>query len=177
MVGGSSGNGDVAPCVLDVIATMGELFHVGAVADRPEVSHDAPPPGSGSHTTKPRPGWMVDAYLATKPGTAGAVNALATAIVGGNERKPPAAGKAKRRQRRQRKDPFGNGPRPADYTPDCPTPEEIRERCRAIRAEWTEEDHERRVIGQSVIKLDAVRKRAENIKPRSRRQKGALQVV
>lgn len=161
-------------CILDVIAGI-DLYPFGAVADRPEISGETPPASYVPYATKPRPGWMVDAYLATKPGTAEAVNALAAAIVGGNERKPPAPNKAKGRQG-QRKDRHGCGPRPADYTPDCPTPAEISRRCAAIRSTWTEQEHERRVVGQTEDRIEKVRASVANTKPPKPRRKRLVQV-
>lgn len=159
-------------CILDDIAGI-DLYPFGAVADRPEVSGDVPPAGSVAYATKPRPGWMVDAYLATTPGTAEAINALAAAIIGSNERKPPPAAAVRRRQRKLY---FTNGKRPADYTPDCPTPDEIEERCAANRAEWTEKERKRRMTGQSEKNIDTTRRLAASDRPR-RKPKRAVQTV
>jgi hypothetical protein len=150
-------------CILDVIAGI-DLFHVGAVAARPEISGDVPPAGYVRHDARPRPAWMIDEYLATAMGTAEAVNALAVAIVGSNEWEPPAAA-VKRRQPKGR---FTNGRRPADYTPDCPTPAEIRERCAVIRATWLDKEHERRMTARSDLRIVQARP-----KPRIRKGQSA----
>lgn len=138
-------------CILDVIARSGITFPPAAVPSsiRPRVANDSPPANYVMRRPRFRPDRLIDAYLATRPGSVAAVNALSLLMQGVDASECQLRPAAERRLDAiqfanddagiELPDGFGKSS-DGKRSVDDPTPDEIRRRCEAIQAGWADEE-------------------------------------